>query len=150
RGWGPFLNTYGDGLLVGAVRRTPPLACNPRADAAGHSAVPHKYVTAYLLAIKSLLRYHGGVAVSVHDDGSLREADKALIAEHVQGVTIIDRREADERFNDIVNDPFLQQVRNSYTSYVKLFDPSLVGTHSRIMVLDTDTLFLRRPDVLID
>ena len=145
-----FLNSYGDAFLFRGVRKTPPIECNPDADTGLHSAVPHRYVHAYLLAAKSFLRYHADIAVFVHNDGSLQPGDKALIRRHLPGVRIIERTEADERFEREVADPFLSRVRGSYTSYLKLFDPTLFSERKRIIIVDTDTLFLRRPDAVID
>jgi hypothetical protein len=144
------LNKYGDGVLFNAVSRTPPIAANPHADTGIHTAVPHRYLYAYLTAIKSFLHYYADVAVYVHDDGSLREEDKALIRAHVPGATIIDRAWADQAFADQVGDEFLMKVRKSYTSYLKLFDPTLVSTHKRIIIVDTDVLFLSRPSEIIE
>ena len=115
-----------------------------------HSAVPHRYLLAYLVAIKSFLHHQPDITVFVHDDGSLTEEDKVLIRSHIDGVHIIDRAVADRRFNDQINDPFLAKVRSSYTSYLKLFDPTLVSDKRRIIIVDTDTLFLKRPSVVIE
>lgn len=150
RGIGPFLNTYGDKYLFGKIVHTDPVETNPAADTSLHSAVPHRYVYAYLVAIKSLLRYHNDFSVFVHDDGSLEQADKTLISRHLPGVRIIDRHEADTRFDEAVKNPFLSKVRNSYTSYLKLFDTTLYNQSKRIIIVDTDTLFLRRPELVID
>jgi hypothetical protein len=149
RGVGPFLNTYGDALFFRGVRATPPMRTNPQAEVGLHSPIPRRYVHAYLLAVKSFLRYHDDVAVYVHDDGSLRAEDKDLIRRHLIGVNIVDRAAADARFERMVSDPFLHTVRKSYSSYLKLFDPTLTGSHARIVLLDSDTLFLQRPDAVI-
>src|SRR5450759_5199723 len=126
RGINPFLSAYGDAIMFRGIRRTPRLESNPSSDTGIHSAVPHRYVLAYLVAIKSFLRYQSDITVFVHDDGSLSEEDKALIRSHVNGVRIVDRAVADRQFDDQVGDPFLAKVRRSYTSYLKLFDPTLV------------------------
>jgi hypothetical protein len=150
RGVGPFLNSYGDAVLFRKVRKTPPIETNPDAGTGIHSAVPHRYIHAYLVAIKSFLQYHRNVAVFIHDDGSLRPADKALVRRHLIGAKVIDRQDADARFLDEVREPLLSKVRSSYTSYLKLFDPTLYSEGKKIIILDTDTIFLRRPDVIID
>jgi len=150
RGISRGLNKYGDGVLFNAVSRTPPIPSNPHADTGIHTAVPHRYLYAYLTAIKSFLQYYADVAVYVHDDGSLREADKDLIRSHVPGAKIIDRSWADQAFADQVGDEFLMKVRKSYTSYLKLFDPTLVSTHKRIIIVDTDVLFLSQPTEIIE
>ncbi len=145
-----LLNRYGDQLLFGSVTNTAPIACNPEADAGLHTAVPHRYVNAYLLAIKSLLRWHADVAVIAHDDGTLRDEDRALIRHHVPGARIVDRGWADREFATRAGSDFLSHVRGSYTSYLKLFDPGWVGEHRRIVVVDTDVLFLRPPLAVIE
>ncbi|PPD05223.1 MAG: hypothetical protein CTY29_02025 [Methylobacter sp.] len=149
RGLNPFLNTYGDKLLFGKITRTPPVQTNPEAKVEVHSAVPHRYLYAYLVAIKSLLQYHNDLSVVVHDDGSLLDADKTLISQHLPGCRIIDRAVADAEFEKL-NNPFLSKVRGSYTSYLKLFDTTLFCRAQRVMILDTDTLFLKRPAAIID
>lgn len=144
-----LLNKYGDGILFRAVARTAPIRVNPNANTGIHTAVPHKYVFAYITAIKSFLRYYSDIAVYVHDDGTLSDADQSLINYHIPGVQIIKRSWANENFSALIHDEFLETVRSSYTSYLKLFDPSLVGRHRRIIVMDTDVLFLRQPDAII-
>lgn len=143
------LNKYGDAFLFGAIRRSPVVETNPDADTGIHSAVPHRYRFAYLTAIKSLLRYYADLTVYVHDDGSLLAEDKAMIRKHLPGVRIIDRAAADRAFAEKINDAFLAKVRTSYTSYLKLFDPTLASTNKRIIIVDTDVLFLDRPETII-
>jgi hypothetical protein len=145
-----ILNKYGDGVLFRAVDGTPPIAANPHAETGIHTAVPHRYLFAYLVAIKSFLQYHADIAVYVHDDGSLGEEDKRLIRAHVPGAQIVDRAWADRTFAERVGDDFLMKVRTSYTSYLKLFDPTLVSTRKRIIIVDTDVLFLSRPAEIIE
>lgn len=149
RGLNPFLNTYGDRFLFRKITSTPPITTNPNADTEVHSAVPHRYVYAYLVALKSLLRYHADLSVVVHDDGSLSAADKTLIAFHLPHCRIITRTDADSEFEKL-NNPFLSKVRNSYTSYIKLFDTSYSSRSKRVIIIDTDTIFLKRPDAIID
>jgi hypothetical protein len=150
RGIGRVLKKYGDGVLFRGVISSPPIPANPRAETGIHTAVPHRYLFAYLTAIKSFLRYYSDIAVYVHDDGSLRQEDKALILAHVPGARIIDRALADQTFAEKVGDEFLMKVRNSYTSYLKLFDPTLFSTHKRIIIVDTDVLFLSQPSAIIE
>ncbi|MEZ0123225.1 MAG: hypothetical protein AB9Q17_13470 [Candidatus Reddybacter sp.] len=149
RGLNPFLNTYGDKFLFGKVAKTKPITTNPDAKTEVHSAVPHRYIYAYLVAIKSLLQYHVDLSIVVHDDGSLKQADKDLLAFHLPGCRVIDRLSADAAFEKL-NNPFLSKVRNSYTSYIKLFDTTYSSKSERVIIIDTDTLFLKRPGAIID
>jgi lipopolysaccharide biosynthesis glycosyltransferase len=149
RGLTPFLNTYGDKLSFGAISKTRPIETNPQAKTTIHSAVPHRYVYAYLIAIKSLLQYDGNYAICIHDDGSLTSDDKKLISNHLPYARIIDRQFANSEFERLINNHFLSKVRGSYTSYLKLFDTTLLNNSERIIILDTDTLFLRSPEEII-
>lgn len=149
RGINPFLNTYGDKFLFGRITRTAPIETNPQSKVEIHSAVPHRYLYAYLVAIKSLLKYYDDLSIVVHDDGSLYESDKALIKLHLPGCKIIDRAVADAEFEKL-NNPFLSKVRSSYTSYLKLFDTTLFSQAERVIILDTDTLFIKEPTAVID
>lgn len=150
RSVGNFLNAYGDPWLFRSVLATRPIETDPSSSVGVHSAVPHRYILAYLTAIKSFLRFEAGVAVYVHDDGSLTEDDKSLVRVHVPGATIVERAAADARFEREIGDAFLSQVRRSYTSYLKLFDPTLISDKKKIIIVDTDVLFLHRPAEVID
>ncbi|MBU2571534.1 MAG: glycosyltransferase [Gammaproteobacteria bacterium] len=150
RGLTPFLNTYGDKICFGRITKTAPIETNPKASTTVHSAVPHRYVYAYLTAVKSILQYENDFAICVHDDGSLTDADKELIKKHLPHTTIIDRNFANAEFDRLVKNPFLSKVRGSYTSYLKLFDTTFFNKTERIIILDTDTLFIRRPDEIIE
>ncbi len=144
-----FLNAHGDGWLFRGIRATAPIETHPGAATRIHSIVPARNVHAFLLASKSYLMHDADVAVYAHDDGTLRDADCALIRRHLPGVIILDRAEMDARFAKAMNDPFLSQVRGSYTSYLKLFDPTFLSEGQRIILLDTDTLFVKRPEIVI-
>lgn len=150
RGINPFLNTYGDKFLFGNVLKTKTITTNPEAKTTVHSAVPHRYLYAYLYAIKSLLLYDNDFAVCVHDDGSLTPEDINIIKTHLINVRIIERKFADAEFDRLINNPFLSKVRTSYTSYLKLFDTTLFNNSEQIIILDTDTLFLKRPEEIIN
>lgn len=145
-----FLNKHGDSLLFRAVTKTRPIEVNPSADTSIHTAVPHRYLHAYLTAIKSLLRYHPDLAIFIHDDGTLNPEDKEIISRHLPGSILIERAWADQTFEKRVGDAFLSKIRSSYTSYLKLFDPTLFADHKRTIIIDTDTLFLRTPTEIID
>ena len=88
--------------MYAAVVRTPPLRCNPAAKTAIHTVTSHHHLRMYLAAIKSLLRYHGDVAVVVHDDGSLDGQDESLLRQHVPGVTYVDRASADRQLDRLL------------------------------------------------
>ncbi len=145
-----FLITYGDKILFKSITRTPPINTTPESEVSLHSAVPHRYVCAYILAIKSLLRYNENFCVYVHDDGSLTAEDVALLKSSILGVVVILRGYADDLFESKFSASILTKIRKSYTSYIKLFDPTFHSKKEKIIILDTDTLFLNYPQHIFD
>src|ERR1700752_3681003 len=77
------------------VNSTKPLRCNPVAQTELHTLTCHEHVFMYITAIKSLLRFAPDIAVVVHDDGSLTRKDIATIEQHILGIKLIRRGEAD-------------------------------------------------------
>lgn len=69
------------------ILATPPLRPRP-APIRIVSMVRTEHLRMYLLAIKSFYRHLPGGAVTVLDDGSLTEADKAVLGRHVEGIGI--------------------------------------------------------------
>ncbi len=150
RGISPFLNSYGDGPFFKSIIKTPPISSNPKAATGVHSIVPHRNLYAYLITVKSLLRHSNDFAVFAHDDGTLTDKDVDIMKRQIPEIHVLRRTEADQRFDSAINDPFLSKVRKSYTSYIKLFDPTFISDRQRIILLDTDTLFIDYPSEVIE
>jgi len=150
RGIGPFLNSYGDGPFFKSIIETPPITSNPNAATGVHSIVPHRNIYAYLVTLKSLMRYSNDFAVFAHDDGSLTDRDVEILNQQIPGIHVLRRPEADQRFDSEINNAFLSKIRKSYTSYIKLFDPTFISDRQRIILLDTDTLFIDYPSEIIE
>jgi hypothetical protein len=72
----------------GAVLRSPPVALDMSSNVASLSQIQHKDVLLYLLAVKSFARRIGIRAVHVLDDGSLSQADRGTLQEHIPGLTL--------------------------------------------------------------
>jgi hypothetical protein len=133
-----------------AIEGTSPVACAPDASAGLHTMVPHRHVHLYLLALKSFLRFHGGVAVVAHDDGTLEDRDRALLHEHVEGIRIVGAAEADGRVRELLRaHPSCRRYREEVLTGKQLFDFFLLAEHSRVISIDSDVLFLRRPDQVV-
>lgn len=87
-----------------------------------------------------------------HDDGSLTPEDKQLLVFQFPGCHLIDRAKADEFFtNDkaphLVS---LAQARQKSSKLLKLADVYVFARHDRILYVDSDILFFKRPDALMD
>jgi hypothetical protein len=131
------------------VLTTPPLRCDPDASVEAHLLVCHRDLHMALLAMKSFLHHVPAVALVVHDDGSLSDADAALVCSHVRGARVIRRAEADARVEPLLTDP-VREIRRKHVLTMKVFDFIHYNAGRRTMLLDSDLLFLRRPDEALD
>jgi hypothetical protein len=123
------------------VLRTPPIRCNAGATVEVHTLTAHHHLLMYLTAIKSLLRFYDDVAVVVHDDGSLNADDAASLREHVGGIRIIERADADATMRShLAARPHSQRLR----------DNILLARTERLVNLNSDVLFLSEPNELVD
>lgn len=107
----------------------------------------------YLTAIKSFLRFFDGrqVAVVVHDDGSLTKRDKELLAQHVTGMRLIEKRQADEQIASYLHGfPLCREYRDKFVNIIQLFDFFLLSGSRKIILMDSDTLFFQKPFKIID
>jgi hypothetical protein len=137
-------------------------ADNPIAEV--HQLLGHRHVGMGLWSLKSLVASaDAGLGVVIHDDGSLTEADTALMQEHLPGVRIIRRAAADAavrqklagypacqsfRFGEVMVTNHRGQSYNMFIMSLILFDMSLLTDCDKIIILDADVLFFRRPDII--
>ncbi len=155
---------YKNGLKVclEKVIDTQPYPCQPNASTEIHLVTCRKDFTMAILAIKSLLRFVPNLAVVIHGDESLDEQSISVICRCIPGVRIITYDDAiqiqPEDF-DIIG--LRNQVAGLFcldSSYkrqkkawaLKIFDFHLFSNSQQIIVLDSDTIFLKRPDEIIE
>lgn len=134
------------------VLKTPYFKCNPRAKTEVHTITGRDYhLFFYILAVKSLLRFYNDIAIVVHDDGSLTNKDTMLLENHIRGIKIIEKRIADKKIAGILKRfPNSSKYRSSYFNSMQLFDYTFFSKTDKILSLDSDTLFLRKPNQLIE
>jgi len=81
-----------------------------------------------------------------HDDGSLKKADGFLLRGQFPGCRLIERAEADASFASL---PEVAVMRRKHFMLLKLADLSRFAERERILYVDSDILFFRRPDYLL-
>ena len=142
---------YGKVLQVISIPKTPVASCVSHGRPEIHSLVCHRHVYNYILAIKSFLRFYNDVTIVVHDDGSLTKKDKDTIKKHIRNINIIDRGYADVKINKILDQyPNCRRYRDAFVNALQLFDYTLLCESNKIVSLDSDILFFKKPDTLID
>lgn len=138
-------------FLTRSVFKISVLRVNSSAEVEIHSLAGHRHLPVYLLAIKSLLRFYNQVAVVVHDDGSLTPKDCQLLKKHIIGIKIISREKADRETAAVLdNYPKSKDYRKHHLIACQLFDYFFYSKADKIISLDSDTLFFKKPGEIID
>ena len=99
-----------------------------------------------------LAKSRSPVAVTIYDDGSLDDRSIANLTRTLVGVRIVRASESEDRLDRYLprhTFPTLRHRRQLYPHLRKLMDVH-VGRVGPIVVLDSDMLFVRRPDRLLD
>ncbi len=82
------LNKYRCEKQIDKILETPPIYYQKSDDVVVFSMIGKKYLTAYLIAIKSFLYWFSDVSVHILNDGSLDENDLIILNQHIPGIEI--------------------------------------------------------------
>ncbi|MDL1974307.1 MAG: hypothetical protein LWX55_05925 [Deltaproteobacteria bacterium] len=108
-----------------------------------------------ILALKSFLRFFNEVNVFIHDDGTVTNESKEKITKHIIGSKVISLGEAD---NLIKNNRKLWKLRQEAFAYFqfmpitvhKLFDLYTLSAENKLIMMDSDILFLQEPTEVLE
>jgi hypothetical protein len=132
------------------VSSTKPLRCNPASQTELHTLTCHNHLFMYITGVKSLLRFVSDIAIVVHDDGSLTTKDIAAMKHHIEGIEVIRRCDADRIAAGIfARFPKTTAYRAEIANSLELTDHALLAGTTRLIITNSDTLFLQRPDEVI-
>lgn len=134
--------------------RTPPMPAAAPGEALAdvQMLVCRRDLTMAVLALKSLLRYAPGqLAVTLTNDGSLSAADRAWVDRHVPGCRWLPRHLPEATLAPVFDGrPHLRALYGTGFQLVcKLVHAFASPASERVIVLDPDTAFLARPDLLV-
>jgi len=126
----------------------------PKAEFSIHMLSCHRHVEMSLWALKSFSYYARlSPSVFVHDDGTLTTDDVACFNEHIAHCSVVRRAQADVRIREILKDhPHCRDVRfaQGHPLPIKLFDAWAHAPHDVFILMDSDVLFFRRPEELLN
>jgi hypothetical protein len=156
--WLPYRlrSAWDDWRIASSVRglaRTLPRAARPASEASAevHILVCRRDLRIAALTLKSLLRFEDlNLAVCVTEDGSLTRADRRWLDRQVPQCRWLPRRVDEPSFvTSLRNFPRLEQLyRSDYHPICKLLHPTLLSKCQRVVILDPDTAFHQRPELL--
>ena len=154
---GPYnqwLNFRGRRAMEEAARTLPPVPMTAPADASEVCFLTgRKFWHQTAFCCWSLCRHAGiGLAPAFIDDGTFDQALRAEILRLFPGASLLDRVEIESRLEThlpVARFPSLRGQRRNYIQLRKLTDAH-AGHRGWRLVLDSDMLFFRRPDLLLD
>ena len=88
---------------------------------------------------------------TIHEDGSVPPAAMDAMRRQLPGVRIIARSEADRRMQShLAAFPECLAHRARHNLFLKFADPAAYCEEPRLIILDSDVLFFRRPDEILE
>jgi len=137
--------------LFRSVLTTPPVQTDPSCDIIAYSILCKRDVRAYLLSAKSFLRYCPPLNVVVQSDGSLDPPACQELRAHVKNLVILTRESTEEFLRQRLSAPLLHLIsETNFWVELKLLNPLFRYPGKYVMHLDSDLLFLRRPDAVVE
>jgi hypothetical protein len=135
---------------IEAVTNTPALLVQEPFKAEIHMLINKKHVNMALLSLKSFLRFYPNVRVVIHGDGSLDDEAEAFLRKHIKNIDVLRLTDAEALLKDKTD---LFSIRKSYLNIkitlLKLLDIHVLSDSDKVVILDSDVLFLKRPDEII-
>jgi len=117
-----------------------------------HMLVCHQDLPLGICSAKSLnLAVEEPLPWVFHDDGSLNSKDKAILQNQFRGCRLVERRESDRYYQAVAGQyPHLVRSREKHVMLLKLADLHVYSDKQRILYVDSDILFLKRPEFLLE
>ena len=145
-------------LLFRAILNTTPVQSNPNAETVLYCALDRTSCRQYIAAVKSMLRFHNDFTVVAQSDGSLDEKSIAEIKEHINGAIVFNLDSMFENIRSKAQPDFwkVAPTKEEYYRYtpvkiafLKFFNVIFRYNGRKVIIIDSDLLFLKRPEFII-
>lgn len=145
-----LLTEYSNTVFRG-ILRTPPIETDPSSDCVLFSILQKKDVRPYLLAAKSFLRFCPPLNVVIQSDGSLDDDSCREIRAHIRHASFLSRESSEELVRSQASKPLLRLLgETNWWVELKLLNPLFRFAGRYVILFDSDLLFLRRPNAVIE
>jgi len=115
-----------------------------------HILVGQKQFWQCLLSLKSFFRFFRDVGLTIHSDGTLTEYEENIFRSQFAGVHLISKTDADAEVELALRKfPACREFRSKNVVMAQVFDFLILSRHEKLISMDTDVLFLDRPDEVI-
>jgi hypothetical protein len=145
-------------FLFRKILKTSPIITNREADTILYCALERTSCRAFILAAKSFLKYYSNIAVVVQDDGTFNEKYISEIRKHIDGVIVYKKSDMMKMLREKIDKRLFKllpgmEMYESNTSvkimYLKFLNVIFRFNGKKVVIMDSDLLFLRRPDEII-
>jgi lipopolysaccharide biosynthesis glycosyltransferase len=132
---------------------SPPIECGEATDFEVHILTCHRDLLDAIWCLKTFCHFSNTrPAIVIHDDGTLGASDVETLLQHFHGCRIIRRADADAELTEFLSAyPHCLRFRLRPVFYcaLKLFDAFHLARADKLLLLDSDLLFFRRPVELL-
>ena len=147
-------NSEGQRAMEAAATRLPTLAfSNGKTSCELHLLTGEKFWYQTAFCLYSFSRYaEKNLAPTFYSDGSLRPQDCAELKRLFPAARFVQREDAQAKLERLLPRKHFPALRERWDNYInlrKLIDPHL-GSSGRKLVMDTDLLFIRKPDFILN
>lgn len=146
-------------FLFRSIINTPPASVKTDAKTVLYCALSKNACRQYIAMVKSFLRYTQNVDVVAQDDGTLANKHIKEIEAHIKGVKIFRKNEMldlirEEAGADLLTllpgeDAYLDLI-SVKIMYLKFLNVIFRFNGRKVIIVDSDILFLKRPNEIID
>ena len=146
-------------FLFRGILGTGPVLTNPDADTILYCALDQSSCRQYIAAVKSLLRFNNNLCVVAQSDGTLNTACIEEIKRHLPGSIVLSKSDMMERIAKMADPLLLKLIPSShqYTlhtpvkiMYLKFLNVIFQFNGRKTIIIDSDLLFLRKPEFILD
>lgn len=136
---------------IAAVGGTPGISLQEPFKAEIHMLMNKKHINMAILALKSFLRFYSNLGVVIHDDGTIDADSEKFLSKNIQNIRVVRLKEAESIFKGQTD---LLHAREGYLdihiTMLKLLDVHVLSDNNKVIIMDSDVIFVNRPDEIID
>jgi len=141
-------------VLFYPILKTAPISTDPYSNTILYTLLDKRNYCAYLVAAKSFLQYYNKLRVVVQSDGSLDNASKKHLKEHIAGIEIYERDETWDFIKKNADSEVLDSLPDLSRCHLllpfKLLNVIYRFKGQKVILMDSDLVFLREPAFVID
>ncbi|MEE1945148.1 hypothetical protein VRU48_08515 [Pedobacter sp. KR3-3] len=149
-----FNKNYYQRKLRNRIDKLPPIALDTaNAVCTICMLANHRNFTESMAALYSFCFWEKRVHLHYHEDGSLSEQEILKLREKFQGITIFRRKEQNELVSAYLNArglTYSAKLREQFVFALRLFDMLIEKKSKYVMQCDSDVLFFKRPDEILN